>query len=118
MLIVGSFGVLKSGSATGVTNGGTSSAEDQTANTSTSFDSLSFDRMLEAASSGGMSDNLRSESDGVPQNDRNGTVHSNTNSTGESAGKAALAEALARHKITAIPESAEKGSHHEAVSSD
>ena len=75
-------------------------AADQTANSSTAFDNSNFDRLLEAASSGGMSDNSKPDSGGVLLDvGRHDSKHSN--STGESAGKAALAEALARHNITA-----------------
>ena len=78
------------------------SAEHQIANQNIAVDSSSFDRLLEAASSGGMSDDLKSESGNDFQNlDQPGTVQSDSNSKEAVAGKAALAKALARHNITA-----------------
>lgn len=83
------------------------SAEGQTANSNTAVDSSSFDRLLEAASSGGMSDDLKSES-GDDQNP-NQPGKSNPNSQEESAGKAALAKALTKHNITAQSKAAAIG---------
>ena len=83
--------------------------EDQNAVSGAAFGSSSFDRLLEAASSGGMSDNLKPDTGGLldgvelqgTKKRLNGTTNASSNSTRESAGKAALAEALARHNITA-----------------
>lgn len=123
MLIVGSLELVESDTAAQVTNASTGTgavtAQEKSANASTIFDSLSFDRMLEAASSGGgMS--VMSENDGEPQDiDRTENVKSNTNAGGESAGRAALAEALARHNITAQSKLAANGQlHNDDVSSD
>lgn len=89
------------------------SAQEQYANSSTAstaFDSSSFDSLLEAASSGGMSGDLKSDSNDVLPVQAN---VSSVSSEKESAGKTALAEALARHNITAQSKAAAigRGSH-------
>ena len=89
-------------------------AEQQHDTAGNALHASSFDRLLEAASSGGMSDNLESESEGAlggielqgTKRHLNGTANSNSSSAAESAGKAALAKALARHNITAQSTSA------------
>lgn len=108
--LVGSDEILGSGSEAKPRIAGTSatSARDQTANSSTAVDSSSFDRLLEAASSGGMSDDLKSESRNDLQNPHQ-PGKSNANSQEESAGKAALAKALSRHNITAQSKAAASG---------
>ena len=86
------------------------SAEDQTAISNSAVDSSSFDRLLEAASSGGMSDDLKLENgDDLQNQDQPGTVQSNPSSQEELAGKAALAKALARHNITVQTKAAAVG---------
>ena len=88
--------------------------EDQTSASSAAFGSSSFDRLLEAASSGGMSENFEPDTGGVlagmelrgTKKRLNGNTNANLNSARESEGKAALAEALARHNITAVSKAA------------
>ena len=133
MVLAGLPESVESGSAAKVTDASTSTVEvlahNGSANAGTAgVDSESVDRMLEAASSGWRSESLKSEnsssssffSSALSQDaGRNGTVKSYTNATGESAGKAALAEALARHNITAESKLAANANlHNDAVSSD
>ena len=129
MLLVGLPESVESDSAAQVTDASTSTVEilahNGSANANTAVvDSESVDRMLEAASSGWRSESSKSEnsssSSALSQDvGRNGTVKSYTNATGESAGKAALAEALGRHNITAESKLAANANlHNDAVSSD
>lgn len=107
-MLVGSHELLDSGSEAKPSTIGTSATSaNQTAISNSAVDSSSFDRLLEAASSGGMSDDLKLDDRQNP--DQSKTVQSKSSSQEESAGKAALAEALARHNITVQSKAAASG---------